>query len=384
MGSMDHIQAAIGVPIFVLFIALTSTVVWNFHRKHRYLLWLAASMLCAAVAWPAVGGLHAESTGLAKLGAGLCSVAASASLAQAVALRWGRHVQWSWVLACVMGMLLGSGLLGTGHHEQRANIVVGALGCGLILVHILPTVWRSASRHRMEQLLLLVYSALTASVLLSPWWQDKAAWQLGSTAMPWLLARWLPLALGLLGISMLACAFTDGTPALRGERDGLTGLLNRGAFEAACGARPAEQQITVLVLCDIDQLPGIRQQWGNAVADDILRSFARLLQSSVRDGDHVARLSHEEFGLALRQMEIGSAQVLVQRIQHNMRQQYGSKKAAAGSLTVSFGISLVRETDSFEAALHRCDVLLCQAQEEGLHRMGLESGASLSMADCHG
>jgi len=367
---------ALAAPVWLALLAVASVAVWSCHRKHLNLLWFAAALLLAACAYcVSVTGYWGEANPVADaVSIGLLSGAAAVALSQSVAMRFGRrvHVLWSTVGAGLMAT--GIWWLTEGRSTQQASWLV-ALGLTVLLGHVLPVIWRLASRHHVERLLLAVYTAICAVVLLSPGWVQEVS------ASGWGMGMLVALAGGALAAAMVGCTLTDGIlPGLCTQRgrDALTGLLSRRAFEFACGSHPAAQQISVMVLCDLDNFQRINNQFGPTVGNDVLRSFAQLLQASVREGDHVARMGGEEFGLALRDIDLDNARVLVQRITHAMRQQHWASRAAIGPLTASFGVAMVRENDLLPLVLHRADVLLCQAKDAGCNRVEVDETAITS------
>lgn len=85
------------------------------------------------------------------------------------------------------------------------------------------------------------------------------------------------------------------------ERDHLTGCHNRRYLhEKLMGAQPNDALrhaagVTV-VLCDIDNFKGINDTYGHADGDEVIRSFAGLLDAMTRNGvDSVIRYGGEEF-----------------------------------------------------------------------------------------
>ena len=360
-------------PILLALMAATSGVVWHYHRKHLNLLYLAGGLLLAGCAQAVYAQRGAPAGWGEQANMALLSGAVAVAVAQSIAMRFGRRVQVIWVAAGAGMMAAGAWYFMQISPSAHGLWVVTALGLALILAHVLPVTWRLASRHRMERMLLLVYSAISVLVLCSPWLAEG----MSSQAAAWMWSLLLPACGGLLMIAMVGCTLTDGLPGLCTglDRDALTGLLSRSALDAVCGSHPAAQQISVLVLCDLDNFQRINNQFGATAGNEVLRSFALLLQNSVREGDYVARIGGEEFGMALRDIDMDNAQALIQRITHSMRQQQWGDKATVAMgdpLTASFGLAMVRESDSLQQALHRADVLLCQAKDAGSNRVGVE------------
>lgn len=366
---MRPMNFALVAPVWLALLAVASVTVWSFHRKHFNLLWFAAALLLAACACGVgVTGFWGSATVVADaMSIALFSGASAVALSQSVAMRFGRSVHLLWSVAGAGLMVAGIWWLTDGRSAQQARWL-GALGLALVLGHVLPVIWRLASRHHVERLLLAAYTSICVVVLLSPWWVQGvgASWGMGML---------LALAGSVLAAAMVGCTLTDGSlPGLCAQRgrDALTGLLSRRAFEFACGSHPAAQQISVMVLCDLDNFQRINNQFGAAVGNEVLRSFAKLLQTSVREGDYVARMGGEEFGLALRDIDMDNARGLVLRITHAMRQQHWASRAAIGPLTASFGVAMVRDNDLLPLALHRADVLLCQAKDAGCNQVEVD------------
>jgi diguanylate cyclase (GGDEF)-like protein len=87
------------------------------------------------------------------------------------------------------------------------------------------------------------------------------------------------------------------------HRDGLTGLLNRRAFDArlheeaerlAARGRPLG-----LVLIDLDHFKRVNDEHGHPAGDQVLAEAARRIESVARTADSVGRLGGEEFGWLL-------------------------------------------------------------------------------------
>ena len=85
------------------------------------------------------------------------------------------------------------------------------------------------------------------------------------------------------------------------ERDGLTKLLNRPAFEQWLSERITadDGRLLAVLFIDLDHFKPVNDQYGHAAGDAVLQEFARRLQSVIRPTDVAARLGGDEFGVAL-------------------------------------------------------------------------------------
>lgn len=363
---MDDLSFVWSAPALWALLGLGAVVVWHRHRQHAYLLCLAAAWLCAGAASAVGAGAMGMPSGAVPGLAVLLAGAAAVLTAQATAQRFGRSVHVPSVVLIGGLMLLAWACFAYLQPSVPAQQAVLSLGMAALLAHVVLAIGPVALRHSMERNLLLVYCVVCVSIACIPW--------LHLEAMPGEPMLWLLLGAVVFSGAMVACVWAESPRHLRAahDRDELTGLLSRPAFDKACGARPAEQHIRFMVLCDLDHFQRVNQQFGPSVGDEVLRQFAHLLQASVRTGDVVARLGGEEFALALRHIDPAHAHALVQRVVDAMAQQHGFSKLSAGPLTASFGVAMVREEDSVDIALHRADVLLCQAKDAGCNQIAME------------
>ena len=83
------------------------------------------------------------------------------------------------------------------------------------------------------------------------------------------------------------------------ENDPLTGVANRGAFEArllrALEAKPGPQALAALVLIDLDGFKTINDTLGHSAGDECLRQIAGRLRRFYKGASLVARIGGDEF-----------------------------------------------------------------------------------------
>ena len=87
------------------------------------------------------------------------------------------------------------------------------------------------------------------------------------------------------------------------NRDSLTGLLNRRAFQehAAQMLRTARRrkESTALLMIDLDHFKQINDRFGHAEGDHVLKMVATVIMATARVNDIVARLGGDEFVVAV-------------------------------------------------------------------------------------
>ena len=81
--------------------------------------------------------------------------------------------------------------------------------------------------------------------------------------------------------------------------DPLTGIGNRRSLEQDLQARLDNRDLVLLVYLDLDQFKTINDDFGHAAGDQVLRTVADRLSTSLRSGDRAARIGGDEFVVLL-------------------------------------------------------------------------------------
>lgn len=176
-------------------------------------------------------------------------------------------------------------------------------------------------------------------------------------------------------------AIVDGL-CLLSQRDALTGLPNRRAFEAR--ARQELDRATragetpLLLIVDLDHFKSINDRHGHAAGDAVLRSVAQTLSRTVRPMDTVARLGGEEFAVLLPHVSPPRAMALAERLRDAVARQPvvlpdGTRLSVSASLGGALAAPWVRTT--LEHWMERADRQLYAAKHAGRNRVSLEPAA---------
>jgi diguanylate cyclase (GGDEF)-like protein len=83
------------------------------------------------------------------------------------------------------------------------------------------------------------------------------------------------------------------------RRDGLTGLLNRRAFDERLDDLLARECPFAIALLDLDDFKRTNDELGHQAGDTVLREFARVAQRVVRADEEVYRFGGDEFALLI-------------------------------------------------------------------------------------
>lgn len=148
------------------------------------------------------------------------------------------------------------------------------------------------------------------------------------------------------------------------EHDGLTGLLNRRAFDAA--AESSMSDGGAVIFCDIDHFKLVNDRFGHEAGDDVICTFAHLLY---RTGYHAGRIGGEEFALLLPGKTAQEAYALADMIRARFSETMHPILSAGEYLSASFGVSACAAGEGSRAAFRRADVALYQAKETGRNRV---------------
>jgi diguanylate cyclase (GGDEF)-like protein len=157
-------------------------------------------------------------------------------------------------------------------------------------------------------------------------------------------------------------------------RDGLTGLMNRGAFDDHFprmwqqGIR--DRRSLALLLIDVDHFKAYNDRYGHQAGDQALRRVAQVVQSFARRPlDMAARYGGEEFVLALFDMSGEFVQELAEELRKAILglQIAHEDSPTAPFVTASVGISVVRPKAgrSPEGAVQLADESLYSAKRNG-------------------
>lgn len=177
--------------------------------------------------------------------------------------------------------------------------------------------------------------------------------------------------------------FRDVTEQKRAEQrmeflsthDTLTELYNRAYFEVELARLQSGRAFPVsVIVVDVDHLKQTNDAHGHAAGDELLRRAARVLRTSFRAEDVVARTGGDEFAVLLPQTSASAAQVALWRVrraleEHNQERHEIPLSLSLGTATAERGASLSEVLEQADARMYE-DKLSRRDGEDGLRPRG--------------
>jgi len=160
------------------------------------------------------------------------------------------------------------------------------------------------------------------------------------------------------------------------RNDPLTGVMNRQAMEENLASEFSRSKryhkVFGIIMADIDHFKNINDTHGHQVGDEALKSFAKILQKSVRDVDTIYRFGGEEFLILLPESNETGCLLVANRLKKTIESQVLISKEDSHLqlvLTASFGVSVYAPADvTYQDIVKRADQALYLAKENGRNR----------------
>jgi diguanylate cyclase len=158
--------------------------------------------------------------------------------------------------------------------------------------------------------------------------------------------------------------------------DPLSGLNNRRGFDRACerlyGHSDATCQGAALVLLDVDHFKHVNDTYGHLLGDQVLRTIAGVITTTVKGGDVVVRFGGDEFLVLLPDTPVAGAAAVAEQIRSafgRVRIRRSGTDLYVQQLTLSAGVAVAKSGETVEQLVHRADQALLQAKTKGRNCM---------------
>ncbi len=161
------------------------------------------------------------------------------------------------------------------------------------------------------------------------------------------------------------------------QRDSLTGLWNRRAFDLAMQRHLAawrEQQTpVVLLLIDVDFFKQINDGFGHPAGDRVLKTVVQVISRAVRSTDALYRFGGDELALILGGATLENGCKVAEKIRAAVAR-LGRFTDLGVTLSISCGLAAATQEEDAAALLRRADGALFASKEQGRNRVSMHDG----------
>jgi diguanylate cyclase (GGDEF)-like protein len=152
-------------------------------------------------------------------------------------------------------------------------------------------------------------------------------------------------------------------------QDSLTRLGNRAMLQSALSRsldeNPEKEHLqTAVLFIDVDRFKAINEEFGHSVGDKLLIEVARVLRSTVRSQDTVARHGGDKFVILLYRTHLEGAHALAEKLLKNLRTTILLDQRTV-PITASIGMAMGRFGDDADALLQKADCAMYAAKQAG-------------------
>ncbi|WP_110644130.1 GGDEF domain-containing protein [Salinicola sp. CPA57] len=184
---------------------------------------------------------------------------------------------------------------------------------------------------------------------------------------------------GVMAILLIALSMT-GTVRYRrerqiehlAERDPLTALFNRRAFEARAPRyleRVSQHGDGALLLIDVDNFKLVNDLYGHAAGDRLLVTLSELMRHVCPDNALTARLGGDEFAILLDDAPSESVTRLGDELRARFHDHASRTFDTPDAVTLSIGATLFDQPSDLTALIDRGDIALYEVKRSGRDRL---------------
>jgi diguanylate cyclase (GGDEF)-like protein len=153
------------------------------------------------------------------------------------------------------------------------------------------------------------------------------------------------------------------------NKDGLTGLYNRMAFDAMIANTVASfnqgGDSFSIVMFDVDNFKWVNDTFGHVAGDKILKEVAAVLRRTFRKDEFIARYGGDEFVVVIAGLSKSTARQRIATFESNFKKmRFFSHKDGDVKIGISVGIASVARGDTPEDLLHRADTAMYEMKKK--------------------
>jgi len=270
------------------------------------------------------------------------------------------------VLALSLLAVLGAWYVPWSEAVQHRLLIAAMLGA---TVYAALALWRLEDFATTPILHGLLVALIGSAMLQAAWWAIAsfllAAAPVGADLT---LGAWLAPAIAALLVPQLSLVMTHerNVAQLRAshrklrhmvEVDPLTRLPNRRHFhELAAKAIQPQQELTTVLVFDVDRLKHINEILGHQIGDEALKQIGTVLRETLRRRDVAGRLGGDEFAAVLPRTRVADVEAVVNRINTRIDDRQVAPRIARVRLNV--GATQMLASETLADALRRAEIKL--------------------------
>jgi diguanylate cyclase (GGDEF)-like protein/PAS domain S-box-containing protein len=153
------------------------------------------------------------------------------------------------------------------------------------------------------------------------------------------------------------------------ETDRLTQVYNRTKFDDELKKQIAWAGLShhsfALIMLDLDHFKQVNDNYGHDTGDQVLKRTVELLHKRIRKSDILARWGGEEFMIIAPKIDIDDLRAMLESLREAIEDIEHDK---VGTVTASFGATLLTSTDNIQSLLKRADMALYRSKNTGRNR----------------
>ncbi len=152
--------------------------------------------------------------------------------------------------------------------------------------------------------------------------------------------------------------------------DGLTDLCNRRLFQSRLSylmnTTLRDEKLLALCFFDLDKFKAINDNLGHAFGDELLKAVAKRLRGTMRQGDLIARISGDEFALAIEGLStVDELEKILEKLLGQLASPY-SIRGHTLLASASVGVALYpMDSASRDTMMRYADAAMYKAKESG-------------------
>ncbi|MFN4185933.1 MAG: GGDEF domain-containing protein [Hyphomonas sp.] len=264
------------------------------------------------------------------------------------------------------------------------RVLVANAALGTMMLMIVVKVAPLRGKHLADQLLMGVAALAAANYILRPIIILWLTGGMGSSddfqhSLYWTTVQFTqPLISVAFALSLMVAIAMDLISQLRREArtDKLSGLLNRGGFEAAAEAvlkrnRAGSTLPVCLIIADLDHFKQINDTFGHSVGDAVIGLFGRHIAAMASDDMVAGRIGGEEFAVLLPGHEIHAARLFAESLRACPWDYWSGMLPGKLAPSVSIGVAAAWPGADFYSLMNNADEALYDAKKAGRDQVSL-------------